>query len=63
MRKAEAPPAAAQSGGAKGPNDRYSKDNLIPIPAGPATIKPASASDPYAYWSDYYGKHDETADQ
>jgi hypothetical protein len=36
---------------------------LIPIPDGPATIKPSAHVDPFAFWSDYYQKHDETADE
>ena len=49
--------------GATSPNDRYAKGNLIPIPSGPPTVRPSASSDPYKYWSDYYRKHDETADE
>jgi hypothetical protein len=37
---------------------------LIPIGPGPgASPRPAGSVDPYQYWSDYYRKHDETAEQ
>ncbi|MDR3619824.1 MAG: hypothetical protein P4L85_10785 [Paludisphaera borealis] len=48
---------------APAPAGRSSKEGLIPIPDGPATIKPSTSADPYAYWSEYFRKHDETADQ
>lgn len=35
---------------------------LIPI-TGTPTVRPSSAGDPYAFWTDYYAKHDETPDQ
>jgi hypothetical protein len=37
---------------------------LIPIPAGAANTGPGAANpDRYAYWSDYYRKHDESSEQ
>ena len=40
-----------------------SRRGLIPLSAGPPSVKPSGPGDPYAFWSDYYSKHDETADQ
>jgi hypothetical protein len=42
---------------------RSPREGLIEIQDGPSTLQPSSKGDPYAYWSEYYRKHDETADQ
>jgi hypothetical protein len=38
------------------------RDGLIPITGG-TTARPSSSGDPYAYWSNYFKKHDETPNQ
>jgi len=45
------------------PAGRSGREGLIPVTGAPSVAKPAGGGDPYAYWSDYFRKHDETPDQ
>jgi len=54
--KGVAPQPSAPAGGDP-------RKGLIRVPDGPSTLKPVTSSDRYAYWSEYYRKHDESADQ
>ncbi|WP_165064192.1 hypothetical protein [Paludisphaera rhizosphaerae] len=44
------------------PSTSSATKGLIPVSGAPA-VRPSSAGDPYAFWTEYYAKHDETPDQ